>query len=111
MQALRARFVCWVVLFLQAVEADVVVSLSRKSHEKSMGVGRLFMAKNRAGRDGMVYAMKINTARSTFNLLDIYENADQNKSDFKADDDDSVRSKLRLRMKELRNEDELKGID
>jgi KaiC/GvpD/RAD55 family RecA-like ATPase len=94
----------------KAMEADVVISLSRKSHEKSLGVGRLFIAKNRAGKDGMVYAMKINTARSTFSLLDTYENQEQkSSSDFQADDD-SVRNKLRLRMKELRDEDELKGL-
>jgi replicative DNA helicase len=94
----------------KAMEADVVISLSRKSHEKSLGVGRLFIAKNRAGKDGMVYAMKINTARSTFSLLDTYENQDQKSSSDFQTDDDSVRNKLRLRMKELRDEDELKGL-
>jgi replicative DNA helicase len=94
----------------KAMEADVVISLSRKSHEKSLGVGRLFIAKNRAGKDGMVYAMKINTARSTFSLLDTYENQDQKSTSDFYTDDDSVRNKLRLRMKELRDEDELKGL-
>jgi hypothetical protein len=45
--------------------ADVVLSLSRKPEEKSSGLGRLFVAKNRAGQDGIVYPVRINTATST----------------------------------------------
>jgi replicative DNA helicase len=50
----------------KAMVADVVISISRKSTEKSTGWGRLFIAKNRAGRDGLVYPVKIDTARSKF---------------------------------------------
>jgi replicative DNA helicase len=53
----------------KAMVADVVLSISRKAHEKSSGLGRLFVAKNRAGRDGIVYPIKIDTARSTFTIF------------------------------------------
>jgi replicative DNA helicase len=53
----------------KAMVADVVISLSRKAHEKSEGFGRLFIAKNRAGRDGIVYPIKIDTARSKFEVI------------------------------------------
>ena len=49
--------------------ADVVISISRKAMEKSTGAGRLFIAKNRAGRDGLVFPIHIDTARSTFEIL------------------------------------------
>lgn len=52
----------------KAMVADVVLSISRKAHEKSDGFGRLFVAKNRAGRDGIVYPVKIDTARSKFEI-------------------------------------------
>jgi replicative DNA helicase len=54
----------------KAMVADVVISLSRKAEEKSSGSGRLFIAKNRAGRDGLVFPIHIDTARSTFEILD-----------------------------------------
>jgi len=54
----------------KAMVADVVISLSRKAMEKSTGAGRLFVAKNRAGRDGLVFPIHIDTARSTFEILD-----------------------------------------
>ena len=49
--------------------ADVVLTLSRRAMEKASGWGRLFLAKNRFGRDGLVYNTKINTARSTFEIV------------------------------------------
>lgn len=54
----------------KAMVADVVISISRKSSEKSTGSGRLFIAKNRAGRDGIVFPLHIDTSRSTFEILD-----------------------------------------
>jgi replicative DNA helicase len=53
----------------KAMVADVVISLSRKAEEKSTGAGRLYVAKNRAGRDGLVFPIHIDTARSTFEIL------------------------------------------
>jgi hypothetical protein len=54
----------------KAMVADVVVSLSRKPTEKATNAGRLFVAKNRAGKDGIVFPLSIDTARSTFEILD-----------------------------------------
>ena len=54
----------------KAMVADVVISISRKAMEKSTGHGRLFIAKNRAGRDGLVFPIHIDTAMSKFEILD-----------------------------------------
>ena len=54
----------------KAMVADVVVSISRKAAEKSTGFGRLFIAKNRAGRDGIVFPISIDTSMSMFSILD-----------------------------------------
>ena len=53
----------------KAFVADLVVSISRRAQEKSTGWGRLFIAKNRAGKDGILYPIKINTARSRFEIV------------------------------------------
>jgi replicative DNA helicase len=50
----------------KAMVADVVLSVSRRAHEKSSGHGRLYVAKNRAGRDGLMFPCLIDTARSKF---------------------------------------------
>jgi replicative DNA helicase len=54
----------------KAMVADVVISLSRKPAEKATGMGRLFVAKNRAGRDGLIFPVHIDTSRSTIKILD-----------------------------------------
>lgn len=54
----------------KAMVADVVVSLSRKPMEKATGAGRLFVAKNRAGRDGLMFPIRIDTARSKINVIE-----------------------------------------
>ena len=54
----------------KAMVADVVLSLSRKAVEKSSGQGRLFIAKNRAGRDGILYPIKIDTSMSKIEVVD-----------------------------------------
>jgi len=54
----------------KAMVADVVVSISRKAAEKATGVGRLYIAKNRAGRDGIVFPISIDTSMSMFEILD-----------------------------------------
>jgi replicative DNA helicase len=53
----------------KAMICDIVMSISRKATEKSSNAGRLFVAKNRAGRDGLVFPLCINTAKSTFEIL------------------------------------------
>jgi replicative DNA helicase len=53
----------------KAMVADVVLTLSRRSHEKATGQGRLFVAKNRAGRDGIVYNLNIDTSKSVFKIV------------------------------------------
>lgn len=57
----------------KAMVADVVLSISRKANEKATGAGRIFVAKNRAGRDGMLYPMQIDTSMSKFKLMETNE--------------------------------------
>ena len=54
----------------KAMVADVVVSLSRKQLEKSTGAGRLFVAKNRAGKDGVLFPVRIDTSKSKITVID-----------------------------------------
>lgn len=53
----------------QAHVADFVIGLSRKPLNKSTGLGNIFIAKNRAGIDGIQYPILLNTARSKLKIL------------------------------------------
>jgi replicative DNA helicase len=87
----------------KAMVADVVLSLSRKPTEKALGTGRLFVAKNRAGRDGILFPINIDTAKSKFFILDeteltLQEVITQDKMDLK--------EQLRKKWNEIQNKDE-----
>jgi replicative DNA helicase len=81
----------------KAMVADVVVSVSRKAYEKATGWGRLFVAKNRAGRDGVLYPVKIDTARSKFAVTGQAHTPE----DAHAEDADEFKKALRSKWNEL----------
>ena len=55
--------------FSKAFIADFIITLSRKSSERSSGHGRIYVAKNRNGKDGLVYPVSVDTARSRFAVV------------------------------------------
>lgn len=91
----------------KAMVADVVLSISRKSHEKSSGWGRLFIAKNRAGRDGLVYPIKIDTSQSNFQIAGQVGSLE----DTKLDDDAAQKKALKAKWEELKKELPVKKND
>jgi hypothetical protein len=84
----------------KAMICDVIVSVSRRTHEKATGWGRLYVAKNRAGRDGLIFPIKMNTARSLFEITGAADAPDN--SNVSAED--IQKQALRARWKELKAE-------
>lgn len=53
----------------QAAACDVILGFHRKAELKATGFGSLFVAKNRAGMDGIKYQVHIDTAQSRLRVL------------------------------------------
>ena len=87
--------------YAKAMVADVVISLSRKPMEKSTGVGRLFVAKNRAGRDGLLFPIKMDTARSKVEFLD---EEDLNLREVAENDARTMKNLLKAKWKEVQQD-------
>jgi replicative DNA helicase len=83
----------------KAMVADVVISLSRKPAEKSSGLGRIFIAKNRAGRDGVLFPMKMDTARSKIIVVD--SDSELTLSEALKSDNNDMRTILKNKWKEI----------
>lgn len=83
----------------KAMVADVVVSVSRKPNEKATGAGRLFVAKNRAGRDGMLFPIRIDTSMSKFTVLE--DAAEMSMDDVLATDKSSMKNLLKEKWREV----------
>jgi len=88
--------------YSKAMVADVVVSLSRKATEKATGAGRLFVAKNRAGRDGLLFPINIDTARSRFTVLD---ESTLTLNEAVAQDENDMKNTLREKWQKLKGAD------
>jgi hypothetical protein len=85
----------------KAMVADVVVSLSRKPMEKSTGAGRLFVAKNRAGCDGLMYPIKIDTSMSKITVIE--ELANMSTMDVIEASNLGTKNMLKSKWKEITN--------
>ena len=84
----------------KAMVADFIVSISRKATEKATGAGRLYIAKNRAGKDGIVFPIHIDTACSTIKILD---NEMSTLSEAMDNDEKEIRASLRKKWNELKS--------
>jgi replicative DNA helicase len=93
--------------YSKAMVCDVVLSISRKAHEKATGFGRLYVAKNRAGRDGLVYPLKIDTARSKFQITGTAGSFEEATND----DDQATKKALREKWKQLKDNQMLVSDD
>lgn len=89
--------------YAKAQVADVVLSISRKPMEKSEGTGRIFVAKNRAGRDGLLFPINIDTAKSKFKILD---DSELTLNEAVKQDNNSMKEKLREKWKEVNQKDD-----
>lgn len=84
----------------KAMVADAVITLSRKAKEKSTGYGRMFVAKNRAGRDGLLFHVKMDTAKSKIEVLDPNEESSLEEAQEESASD--MKNRLREKWDELR---------
>jgi len=87
----------------KAMVADVVLSLSRKPMEKSSGFGRLFVAKNRAGRDGILYPVMLDTSMSKIRVVENGE--EMSLADVLKTDAESMKNLLKKKWKEVNGDD------
>lgn len=55
--------------YAKATVCDVIMTISRRMEDKQSNCGRLFIAKSRLGRDGIVYPFLLNTATVKVSIL------------------------------------------
>jgi len=86
--------------YSQAHVADFVLGLMRKSAQKATGFGNIFIAKNRAGMDGIKYQIHLDTSKSKLRVLTDEEIADR---DSVTEEDDETQSFLRRKLKDIQS--------
>ncbi len=86
--------------FAKVMVCDVVLTLARKPLQKANGQGNLFVAKNRLGKDGIVFPVKVDTSTSTFDVMERETDLEQYEQTVKKD----MKSHLRDKWNELAND-------
>ena len=86
--------------YSQAHVADFVLGLMRKSAQKATGFGNVFIAKNRAGMDGIKYQIHLDTAKSKLRVLTDEEIADKASL---SEESDETKSFLRRKLKDIQS--------
>lgn len=86
----------------KAMTSDVILTLSRKRIEKAAGWGRLYVAKNRAGRDGLLYTVKIDTAKSNFQIT-----GEESREKLSTEDENDIKRSIRAKWNEIQKAGDL----
>ena len=86
--------------FAKAQVADVIISLSRRYEDKRLNKGKMYIAKNRAGEDGLVLPVLMNTNTAK---MDILEPEDINPM-IEFSDKKITEDHMRQRYKEMKEE-------
>jgi hypothetical protein len=58
--------------FNKCFVADLIFSVSRTAEDKQKNTGRIYIAKNRNGPDGLVYSIFMDTANIDIKIVDKY---------------------------------------
>tara|TARA_E500000331_G_scaffold327240_1_gene346036 strand:+ start:2467 stop:3855 length:1389 start_codon:yes stop_codon:yes gene_type:complete len=86
----------------KAMVADIVLSLSRKPLEKASGCGRLFVAKNRAGRDGILFPVFLDCSMSKLQIIE--NGGEMSLEDVVKTDATSMKNLLKEKWKQVNGE-------
>lgn len=63
--------------FAKAGVADIIITLSRTTEDKLKNTGRIFVAKNRAGKDGIVIPITMNLSNYKIETMKPYETVEE----------------------------------
>ncbi len=88
----------------KARTSDIVLALSRKSTEKATGGGRLYVAKNRRGKDGVLFPVRIDTSKSKIEIL---SDSPEALGEMYEKQEEETKDKIRKKWLELKKEKEL----
>lgn len=57
--------------FSKIMTSDIVITLARNMAQKIAGFGKMYLAKNRQGKDGIIYAYSIDTSRCKIEMFEL----------------------------------------
>lgn len=86
--------------FSKIMTADVIITMARNMLQKIVGVGKMYIAKNRQGRDGQIFAYSLNTAKCKIEMFELTEDVEKQMDGEPVNEVEDVKSKIERFMKE-----------
>lgn len=81
--------------FSKIMTADVIITMARNMEQKAAGIGKMYIAKNRQGRDGQIFAYSLDTARAQIEMFDLTEDIEEEMKGPQPDSVEDVQDKLK----------------
>jgi replicative DNA helicase len=81
--------------FSKIMTSDIVITLARNMEQKASGIGKMYVAKNRQGRDGQIFAYSLNPANVQIEMFELTEDIEKRMVGEPEDSVDEVQDKLK----------------
>jgi replicative DNA helicase len=70
--------------FSKIMHSDIIFTIARNMEQKTLGVGKVYIAKNRQGQDSQILYFKLNTAKSFVDICELDEDLENEIAEAKA---------------------------
>jgi replicative DNA helicase len=85
--------------FTKIMTSDVVITMARNMEQKAAGVGKMYIAKNRQGKDGQIFAYSLNTANAQIEMFDLTDDVEKKIAGEPVDELEDAQNKLKKFLK------------
>jgi hypothetical protein len=77
---------------------DILITMARSATQKALGLGKMYIGKNRQGKDGVILAYAINTAKCLIELFELTEAVEQMFADHNEDMVEEEKQSLKTKL-------------
>lgn len=86
--------------FSKIMTSDVIITLARNMAQKAVGIGKMYVAKNRQGRDGQIFAYSLDTGKCHVEMFELTEEIEAQINGEPATETEKVEDRITKFMKE-----------
>lgn len=86
--------------FSKIMTSDVIITMARNMAQKILGIGKMYIAKNRQGKDGQIFAYSLDTARAHIEMFELTDEIEAQINGEPTDKKEATQDKISRFMKE-----------
>ncbi len=59
--------------FSKVMHSDIIITMARNMEQKAVGIGKMYLAKNRQGKDGQIFSYALDTDKCKIDIFELTE--------------------------------------